>query len=83
MPDNPHEYTLRKLWRSDADFARAVLFIRAHGYQNLFEGRWYTQLDIGAHTYWTMGAPVEETILIDRKTIAPAAARSARPPCAD
>jgi len=71
MPENPHEYTLRREWPSDADFVRAVLFIREHGYQNLFEGRWYTQLDIGEHTYWTMGAPVEETILINRKRIAP------------
>jgi len=38
MPENPHEYTLRKLWRSDADFVHAVRFIRAHGYRNLFEG---------------------------------------------
>jgi hypothetical protein len=48
-----------------------VLCIRANGYRNLFEGRWYTQLDSGEHTYWTMGAPVDETILIDRKRIAP------------
>lgn len=67
MPENPHEYTLRKLWRSDPDFVRAVEFIRAHGYRNRFEGRSYTQLDVGEHTYWTMGAPVEETILINRK----------------
>ena len=69
MPENPHEYTLRREWASDADFVRAVLFIREHGYQNLFEGRWYTQLDVGEHTYWTMGAPVEETILINRKLV--------------
>ena len=72
MPENPHEYTLRREWADDADFVRAVLFIRAHGYQNLFEGYWYTQLDVGGHTYWTMGAPVEETILINRKRIPPA-----------
>ena len=72
MPENPHEYTLRREWANDADFVRAVLFIRAHGYQNLFEGSWYTQLDIDDHTYWTMGAPVEETILINRKKIAAA-----------
>ena len=70
MPENPHEYTLRREWTSDADFVRAVLFIREHGYRNLFEGHWYTQLDVDEHTYWTMGAPVEETILINRKRIA-------------
>jgi len=75
MPQNPHEYTLRREWASDADFVRAVLFIRAHGYQNLFEGRPYTQLDLGGHTYWTMGAPVEETILIDRKRMVPSLTR--------
>lgn len=69
MPENPHEYTLRREWASDAGFVRAVRFIRAHGYQNLFQGRWYTQLDLGEHTYWTLGAPVEETILINRKPI--------------
>lgn len=59
---------------------RAVQFIRAHGYQNLFERRWYTQLDIGEHTYWTMGAPVEETILINRKRLCvPRADTAARP----
>jgi len=48
-----------------------VPFIRANGDRNLFEGRWYTQLDVGEHTYWTMGAPVEETIPVNRDRIAP------------
>jgi hypothetical protein len=39
MPENPHKYTLRREWASDADFVRAVLFIREHAYQNLFPGR--------------------------------------------
>lgn len=67
MPDNPHEYTLRKRWEDQAAFDRAVLGIRLLGYQTKFRGRSYTQLDVNDHYYWTMGAPVPATILINRK----------------
>ena len=69
MPENPHEYTLRKKWERDEDFAAVVEFIRRHGYRQKFEGRYYTQLDIDDHTYWTMGWPVSQTILINRKLL--------------
>ena len=70
MPDNPHEYCLRRRWVGDDDaFVEAVEFIREAGYEAFFEGRPYTQLDIDDHFYWTMGFPVDETILINRKQI--------------
>src|SRR5665647_923297 len=62
MPENPHEYTLRKLWQDDAAFVRAVEYIRQFGYRTRFRGRPYTQLNVNEHFYWTMGAPVGETI---------------------
>jgi hypothetical protein len=71
MPDNPHWYTLRKNWQRDADFAWTVETIRRYGYEEIYEGRPYTVLDIDDMKYWTMGAPVEETILINRKVLTP------------
>ncbi len=71
MPENPHEYTLRRAWDSE-EFDRAVLAIRAHGYRAKFKGRSYTQLDVNDHYYWTMGAPLPATILINRKRRLPA-----------
>lgn len=72
MPDNPHDYTLRKDWNDD-DFVFVVQYIRQHGYQGKFGGRTYTYLDAGGHYHWTMGAPINKddgtpcTILINRK----------------
>ena len=67
MPDNPHWYTLRKRWQRDEDFAWTVETIRRYGYEEIYEGWPYTVLNIDDMKYWTMGAPVEETILINRK----------------
>ena len=73
MPDNPHEYCLRRRWvGNDDEFAEAVEFIREAGYEAYFEGRPYMQLDVSDHFYWTMGAAVDETTLINRKAITPA-----------
>jgi len=66
MPQCPHWYVVRSE-QNDAPFAEAVLFIRENG----FDCRWMNgpmrkYLDYGEHYYWTMGAPVEETIIINR-----------------
>lgn len=67
MPDNPHWYTLRKHWERDADFVWAVETIRRCGYEEISRGRPYIVFDLDGMKYWTMGAPVAETILINRK----------------
>ena len=67
MPDNPHEYTLRKRWSDQEAFDYAVTGIRNLGYKAKFNGRTYIQLDVNDHYYWTMGAPLPSTILINRK----------------
>lgn len=69
MPENPHEYTLRKHWDNDDDFAEAVQLIRDYGYVTKFKGRKYTQFNVLGHFYWSMGAPIPETILINRACI--------------
>lgn len=66
MPKNPHWYTLRKHW-PDPLFRRVVEIMRAHGYTEVYRGWPYTMLDVNGFKYWTMGAPIDDTILINRK----------------
>ena len=70
MPRNPHWYTLRRKWVNDSEFIWVVTFIRRHGYIEWFHRRPYTMLYLGEMKYWTMGSPIEETILINRAKIA-------------
>ena len=65
MPDWPHEYLVRE--RVDRTlFERAVKHIRSNGYEGVFfttQIRYYEEGDL---VYWTIGAPVEETVIINR-----------------
>jgi hypothetical protein len=65
MPQNPHWYTLRKNC-PDSVFCDAVTFIREQGKRVYLKGRTYIQYVIDDYTYWTMGNPMEQTILINR-----------------
>ena len=69
MPEHPHWYTLRKEWESDEEFVDIVKAIREYGYQEKFYSKYYTCLNVENMKYWTMGAPVNETILINRAYI--------------
>ena len=65
MPTWPHEYLVRD--RVDEGlFVQLVEHIRAEGYDGNFYRRKITYYDEDGMTYWTMGAPVEETIIINR-----------------
>ena len=65
MPQWPHEYIVRE--RVDEDlFVRLVRHIREHGYEGRFYHRSVTYYDDGGLVYWTMGAPVAETTIINR-----------------
>lgn len=66
MPQTPHEYTLLRETTDPETFRRFVLHIRSHGYQKRFRANMYTYLDVGGMSYWTMGAPLQQTILINR-----------------
>jgi hypothetical protein len=73
MPENPHHYTVRKHWDEAAlgiSFDDQVTFIREHGYREKYGKYWYTLLNVNGFKYWTMGAPLAITILINRKPIA-------------
>jgi hypothetical protein len=65
-PENPHAYTLRRE-QDRLEFQRVVLTIRERGYRRWFGGRQYTEKTIGEFYVWTMGAPIECTILVNRK----------------
>jgi hypothetical protein len=67
MPDNPHEYSVRKAWAVEADFVWVVEAIRRLGYRLKHNRSWYVVLAVGPHIYWTMGSPIRSTFLINRR----------------
>jgi hypothetical protein len=65
MPVWPHEYIVRA--RVDSRlFSLLVLHIRAHGYAGRFYQLRIIYYDEGGLVYWTMGDPVEKTLIINR-----------------
>lgn len=70
MPSNPHEYTLKK-WKAESagEFEWFVTEIREYGYQATFNGRRYIYFEVEGRVYWTMGALLADTILINRAVV--------------
>ena len=65
MPEWPHEYIVRR--RVDENlFVQLVRHIRTNGYDAKFYRKHITYYDDGGLVYWTMGAPIEETTIINR-----------------
>lgn len=65
MPKWPHEYIVRE--RVDEElFVQLVRHIRAYGYTRKFYQKDITYFDENGMVYWTMGAPLEETIIVNR-----------------
>ncbi len=77
MPYMPHEYTLRRQSQElglESHFESAVRFIRENGYRQRYGSKAYTYYDVPDEEgttwqYWTMGAPYERTILINRAKV--------------
>ena len=65
MPEWPHEYIVRARV-DECLFERLVRHIRTHGYEGRFYQKAMTYYDEGGMVYWTMGAPLEETTIINR-----------------
>lgn len=63
----PHEYCLRA--ECESGFDEAVLYIRNHGFKAYFWRTEHIYLIVDDKLYWTMGAPLDETILINRCNI--------------
>jgi len=63
----PHEYIVRD--RVDETlFLELARHISEHGYQGSFYRKSITYYDHESRVYWTMGGPVEDTIIINRCT---------------
>lgn len=64
----PHEYLVKGKLSLDHQrlFEEFTQYIRDHGYTVLFWGKPFVCFDVGEHRYWTMGAPVKETIILNR-----------------
>lgn len=61
----PHEYIVRD--KVDPGmFEQLVEHIREHGYKGRFYSKTLTYFDEDGLVYWTMGAPIGETIIINR-----------------
>lgn len=65
MPKFPHFYTLRQDW-DDKEFEDVVVFIRKNGKIRNWYGQKYIYYDLNGYEYWTMGASISETILINK-----------------
>lgn len=66
MPSVPHFYCLKEKCVDPLMFERFVMHIRKHGYVGKFWRKEYMYYNDSTYKYWTMGAPIHETILINR-----------------
>ena len=68
MPAEPHWYTVRKNWpHEDDSFEEVVRTVQTYGYSRRYKKRaYFRSLTLNGHYYWTMGAPPEDTIILNR-----------------
>lgn len=66
MPRHPHEYVL--LWDADSEraFYRFGMTIRRFGYDEMFFSKSIRYLDVDGRRYWTMGAQLAATWVLNR-----------------
>ena len=65
MPEWPHEYIVREKV-DKVLFEALVRHIRQYGFEGRFYQRVLTYFAEDGLLYWTMGAPIEETTIINR-----------------
>ena len=65
MPLWPHEYIVRDRVEEEL-FVRLARHIREYGYEGKFYKMSITYFDHDGMVYWTMGAPIDETVIINR-----------------
>ena len=67
MASIPHSYTLQRRWRTEKEFTRCIAKMRdVERVEECFRGWWHKRFTANGFKYWTMGAKVEETILVNR-----------------
>jgi hypothetical protein len=65
MPEWPHEYIVREQV-DESLFVELVRHIRQYGFEGRFYERVLTYFAEDGLLYWTMGAPIEKTTIINR-----------------
>lgn len=67
----PHWYIVKgKLSEEDKSiFEQVVMYIRNNGYCEKFGNRTYTYLNHNGYKYWTMGNPLDQTIIINKAEV--------------
>lgn len=65
MPEWPHEYIVRENVDDDL-FVQTVEHIRKYGYVGNFYEKLLTYFEEDGLIYWTMGSPIDQTIIINR-----------------
>ena len=65
MPKWPHEYIVRRQVDENL-FVKLVRHIRANGYQASFYRKKFTYYEEDGLVYWTMGATLSETTIVNR-----------------
>ena len=58
-------FVSRYPWTFD-EFVWFVEFIRDYGFKCKFAGKEHTYYELDGYYYWTMGDPIEETIILNR-----------------
>ncbi|MFA6023545.1 MAG: hypothetical protein WC781_05645 [Candidatus Pacearchaeota archaeon] len=66
----PHEYVVRNNFNFNI-FQKLVIFIRERGVCRKWGNRIGMYLDYNGHSYWTMGNPINQTTIINRKISIP------------
>ena len=66
----PHEYIVRgKCPLTEEEFVYFVNMQREHGVKEHWGKYFHPYLYIDDYKYWTMGAPIEETIIMNRAKV--------------
>ena len=67
MPSIPHSYTLRRRWQSEKAFSKIITKMReVERVEENWRGWWRAAFMANGYKYWTMGANVDGTILVNR-----------------
>ena len=61
----PHEYLARDCVDEDL-FGELVRHIRSHGHEGRFYSESFTYFEEDGLVYWTIGAPIKETTIVNR-----------------
>ena len=70
-PDAPHQYVVRTSLpeKQAAQFLAIAKHIRLEGVREWFGNSWYIYYYHNGWKYWTMGAPLDETIILNRAKV--------------